>query len=124
MKFRKWKSCLAVIVAMASMTCSVGMTTAQALTNNAVNSSVIAMASESSVKFTNQGGYGEGLFAEWSAVSKATGYAVYVDGTKIDDMLIRQYPDCFRADAVGLKAGSHTIKVVPVIDGKEDTSKA
>ncbi|MDE5753900.1 MAG: right-handed parallel beta-helix repeat-containing protein [Oscillospiraceae bacterium] len=123
MKFRKWKSCLAVILAMASIACSVGMTTAQALTDSAV-SGVVAMASESSVKFTNQGGFGEGVYAEWSAVTKATGYVVYVDGTKIDDMLIRQYPDCFRADAVGLKAGSHTIKVVPVISGKEDTSKA
>ncbi|MBP0973110.1 MAG: right-handed parallel beta-helix repeat-containing protein, partial [Oscillospiraceae bacterium] len=46
------------------------------------------------------------------------------DGTKIDDMLIRQYADRFRADALGLKAGSHKIKVVPVISGKEDGSKA
>ncbi|MDE6088731.1 MAG: right-handed parallel beta-helix repeat-containing protein, partial [Oscillospiraceae bacterium] len=114
---------LAVIVAMASIACSVGMTAAQALTDNAV-SGVVAMASESSVKFTNQGGFGEGVYAEWSAVSNATSYIVYVDGTKIDSMLIRQYPDCFRADAVGLKAGSHTIKVVPVINGKEDDSKS
>ena len=39
-------------------------------------------------------------------------------------MLIRQYSGYMRADALGLKAGNHTIKVVPVINGKEDTSKA
>ena len=32
--------------------------------------------------------------------------------------LVRQYPDRFRADAVGLKAGSYTMKIVPVFHGK------
>ena len=39
-------------------------------------------------------------------------------------MLIRQYPDRFRADAVGLAAGSYVMKIVPVISGKEDDTKA
>ena len=30
--------------------------------------------------------------------------------TQLDTMLVRQYPDRFRADAVGLKAGSYTMK--------------
>ena len=60
----------------------------------------------------------------WSSVSGASGYNVYVDGTQIDSMLIRQYSGYMRADAVGLKAGSHTMKVVPVVGGKEDASKA
>ena len=69
-------------------------------------------------------GYLEGAYAEWQAVSGASGYNVYADGSKLDSMLIRQYKSCFRADAVGLKAGDHTLKIVPVISGKEDTSKA
>ena len=79
---------------------------------------------ENSVKFITSAGYGEGMYATWSSVSGASDYSVYVDGTKIDSMLVRQYPGYLRADALGLKAGSHTMKVVPVISGKEDASKA
>ena len=79
---------------------------------------------ESTVKFLSSAGYGEGVYATWSSVSGASGYNVYVDGTQIDSMLIRQYPGYMRADAVGVKSGSHTIKVVPIISGKEDSSKA
>ena len=75
---------------------------------------------ESTVKFLSSAGYGEGVYATWSSVSGASGYNVYVDGTQIDSMLIRQYPGYMRADAVGVKSGSHTIKVVPIISGKED----
>ena len=39
-------------------------------------------------------------------------------------MLVRQYASYFRADVVGITAGSHTIKIVPVIGGSADTSKA
>ncbi|MBR7038286.1 MAG: hypothetical protein IKI21_03445, partial [Oscillospiraceae bacterium] len=46
------------------------------------------------------------------------------DGAQIDGTLIRQYASCFRADVVGLKAGSHTLKIVPVVGGKEDASGA
>ena len=86
--------------------------------------SVTAFAAESIVKFISTVGYGEAMYATWSPISGATGYNVYVDGTQIDSMLIRQYSGYMRADAVGLKAGSHTMKVVPVIGGKEDSSKA
>lgn len=86
--------------------------------------SMTAFAAESAVKFISTVGYGEGMYAMWSSVSGASGYNVYVDGTQIDSMLIRQYSGYMRADAVGLKAGSHTMKVVPVVGGKEDTSKA
>ena len=77
-----------------------------------------------SVKITSTVGYGEGMYATWSKVAGADGYNVYVDGVQIDSMLIREYKDYMRADALGLKAGSHTMKVVPVVSGKEDTSKA
>ena len=85
---------------------------------------ITAFAAESAVKFISTVGYGEGMYAMWSSVSGASGYNVYVDGTQIDSMLIRQYSGYMRADAVGLKAGSHTMKVVPVVGGKEDASKA
>ncbi|MBQ9898245.1 MAG: silent information regulator protein Sir2, partial [Ruminococcus sp.] len=83
-----------------------------------------SFAAETSVSFVQSAGYAEGAFAEWAPVSNATGYNVYCDGTRIDSMLIRQYAGYFRADVVGIKAGSHTIKVVPVISGSEDSSKA
>lgn len=91
---------------------------------NLSDMAVTAAAAESSVKVLSAVGYGEGIYATWSSVSGASGYNVYVDGKKIDSMLIRQYPGFMRADAVGLKAGSHTMKIVPVINGNEDGSKA
>ncbi|MDE6775306.1 MAG: hypothetical protein K2J37_03265, partial [Ruminococcus sp.] len=63
-------------------------------------------------------------YATWGAVSGASGYNVYVDGVQIDSELIREYSGCMRADAVGLTAGSHTMTIVPVVNGKEDSSKA
>ena len=88
------------------------------------NTTTTAMAAEASVKINAAVGYAEGMYATWGAVSGASGYNVYVDGTQIDSELIRQYSGYMRADAVGLKAGSHTIKVVPIISGSPDTSKA
>ena len=87
-------------------------------------SAITVYAAESSVKVLSAEGYGEGVYATWSFVSGASGYNVYVDGNRIDAMLIRQYRGYMRADAVGLKAGSHTVKIVPVIGGAEDNSKA
>ena len=77
-----------------------------------------------SVNVTASVGYGEGMYATWSPVDGATGYNVYVDGNQIDSMLVRQYSGYFRADMVGLAEGSHTMKIVPVINGKEDSSRA
>ena len=91
---------------------------------NLSDMAVTAAAAESSVKVLSAVGYGEGMYATWSSVSGASGYNVYVDGNKIDSMLIRQYAGFMRADALGLKAGSHTMKIVPIINGKEDSSKA
>ncbi len=69
-------------------------------------------------------GAAESAFCEWEPVSGAEGYHVYADGRPLDSMLIRQYSGYFRADAVGLKAGSHTMKVVPLRNGQEDISAA
>ena len=88
------------------------------------NSVVTSLAAESSVKFLNTVGYDEAMYATWSSVNGASGYNVYVDGVKLDNMLIRQYKGYMRADALGLKSGSHKLKVVPVINGQEDNSKS
>ena len=119
------KKRIASIAAAAVMTasCAAG-TLSNSVSFLTGNAPFTAFAAESSVKFISTVGYGEGMYAMWSSVSGANGYNVYVDGAKIDSMLIRQYSGYMRADAVGLKAGSHTMKVVPVVGGKEDTSKA
>jgi len=87
-------------------------------------SAAIVTASTDSVTLTEAAGAAESAYVEWSTVTDAEGYNVYVDGTQIDSMLIRQYESYFRTDAVGLTAGSHTLKIVPVIDGTANTSKA
>ncbi len=91
---------------------------------NASDSAIDVFAAENSVTFTEKAGYGEGGYVCWAPVANASGYNVYCDGVQIDSMLIRQYSGYFRADAVGIKAGNHTFKVVPVINGSEDSSKA
>lgn len=75
-------------------------------------------------------GWLESAYVEWAPISGAEGYNVYVASadstswTRIDDMLIREYADYWRADAVGLKAGSYQLKVVPVASGAEQSDKA
>ncbi len=76
-------------------------------------------------------GWLESAYAEWKPVAGADGYNVYVgkDGknyTQLDDSLVRLYKAAdgsqyFRADALGLSAGSYNIKVVPVEKGAEQT---
>ena len=64
---------------------------------------------------------------EWQPVKNAEGYVAYVKEAsasddayeKLDDTLIRQYADYWRADALGLKEGSYVMKVTAVLkDGK------
>ena len=98
-------------------------TTTDAGIVNLLDKNTVVTAAEA-VSFINSEGYFEGAYAEWAAVSGASGYNVYCDGVQIDSMLVRQYPGYFRADVVGIKAGNHTIKVVPVVGSSEDTSKA
>ena len=99
---------------------------AEPVLSNEVNYStgVDILASSASVSVIEASGAEESAYVKWGAVTGAAGYNVYCDGKQIDSMLIRQYADCFRADAVGIKAGTHTLKIVPVINGKEDASKA
>lgn len=63
-------------------------------------------------------GWKETIFTEWQPVSGAAKYEAYVKGegdgsyTKLDDELIRQYDTYCRADALGLKAGNYTMRIV------------
>ncbi len=72
----------------------------------------------------------ESAYVKWNDVSGADGYNVYYrkasdsSYTQLDNELIRKYSYGWRADAVGLPAGSYTLKVVPVSGKSEDTSKA
>lgn len=61
-------------------------------------------------------GIQEAAYVEWAAVEGTNHYYVSYskDGsnyTQIDDELIRQYPDRWRADIVGLAAGDYSVKV-------------
>ena len=88
--------------------------------------SVMAVSSFAATSgITAYGGWFETAYVEWSPISGAEGYNVYVatagssDWRAIDDMLIRNYGSYWRADAVGLKAGSYQMKVVPVVNKAE-----
>lgn len=77
-----------------------------------------------SVNITQQTGWLESAYVKWDPVANADSYNVYYTGggitdRKIDTQLIRSYGTYFRADILGLAAGSYTIKVVPVIGGAE-----
>ena len=72
------------------------------------------------VKITEAKAWLESAYLKWAPFEGASSYHVYVDGKKIDAQLIRQYASYFRADVLGLKAGSYSVKVVPVdAAGKE-----
>ena len=43
---------------------------------------------------------------------------------KIDDELIRNYKDFYRADIVGISASKHEVKVVPVVNNQEKIDNA
>ncbi len=78
------------------------------------------------VQINEASGWLETAFVKWQPVSGAQTYNVYYTGNgftdkKIDDQLIRSYGSYFRADIPGLKAGSYTIKVKPVVNGNEGT---
>ena len=81
---------------------------------------------------TEASGWLETAYVKWTPVIGATGYNVYVKSAsasdsayvQLDDELIRKYPSYMRADAVGLKAGDYVMKIVPLNNGKENTSAA
>lgn len=85
-----------------------------------------SVASQSQVTVSSRecSGWYESAYVEWQPVDGAKSYNVYIKGEteadsaykKLDDELIRQYPDYWRADALGLKAGKYMFKVEAVTD--------
>jgi pectate lyase len=78
------------------------------------------------VSLENASGSLESAYAEWAS-DGSDSYNVYYSGAgasnvKVDGSLIRKYGSKFRVDAVGLKAGDYTLKVVSVKGGKECAS--
>ena len=103
--------------------------TGVAVTNFAVTP--VSVLAASNIAVYESSGWVGSCYVEWvGGDSSYTGYNVYVksasdsDWTKLDDQLIRKYPDRWRADAVGLAAGTYNMKVVPVSAGTEVTADA
>jgi pectate lyase len=78
---------------------------------------------------TESAGWLESAFLKWQPVAGAESYNVYYTGEgqtdkKIDTQLIRSYGTYFRADVLGLAAGTYTLKVTAVIEGVEGESSS
>lgn len=77
-----------------------------------------------SITILESAGWLESAYIKWASVSGIDNYNVYYSGEgitnrKIDTQLIRRYSTYYRADIPGLKAGTYTLKVVPVNSGME-----
>ena len=72
------------------------------------------------ILITEAKGWQESAYLKWAPFEGASSYNVYVDNKKIDAQLVRQYKSYYRADVLGLKEGTYSVKVVPVnADGAE-----
>lgn len=80
------------------------------------------------ITITNSVGWLETAYVTWTNPTPVDYYNVYVkpeggEYTKIDDELVRNYGSYYRADALGLKAGSYRLKVEPIIGGAAQEAK-
>lgn len=66
------------------------------------------------IQITEAKGWQESAYLKWAPFEGASSYNVYVDDKKIDAQLVRQYASYYRADVLGLKVGTYSVKVVPV----------
>ena len=72
------------------------------------------------IQITEAKGWQESAYLKWAPFEGASSYNVYVDDKNIDAQLVRQYKSYYRADVLGLKEGTYSVKVVPVnAEGKE-----
>lgn len=83
--------------------------------------------SAQTINITQATGWLETAYIKWTPVAGVDSYNVYYTGggftdKKIDTQLIRSYGSYFRADALGLAAGTYTLKVVPVTANVEGTA--
>ena len=70
----------------------------------------------SAINILKSAGWLESAYLEWQPVDDAATYNVYYETAsgskfKIDDKLIRKYPEYIRADAMGLAAGEYSLTV-------------
>ena len=77
-----------------------------------------------SITITESSGWLESAFVKWLPEDGVDSYNVYFSGGGltdqiIDTQLIRSYGSYYRADVLGLSAGTYTIKVVPVTENIE-----
>ena len=77
-----------------------------------------------SIEIFETNGWLESAYIKWSASGSVNSYNVYYSGEgitnkKIDSQLIRKYVDYWRADIPGLKEGTYSFMVKPVINGVE-----
>ncbi|WP_143318261.1 right-handed parallel beta-helix repeat-containing protein [Clostridium sp. HBUAS56017] len=83
------------------------------------------------VSILDSKGWLESANVKWAPVEGATGYNVYyklandIDSEYklIENKLVRQYKTYLRADILGLSEGNYLIKIVPIINNEEVTSK-
>ncbi|MBQ4283916.1 MAG: pectate lyase, partial [Lachnospira sp.] len=99
---------------------ALGMAILMVITSVFTGVGVVEANAATAVTITEANGWLESAYVEWKPVSGAKRYDVYVKSasgsyTRIDDELIRQYPGYWRADAVGLKAGTYQMKVVATL---------
>ena len=66
------------------------------------------------IQITEAKGWQESAYLKWAPFEGASSFNVYVDDKKIDAQLVRQYKSYYRADVLGLKEGTYSVKVVPV----------
>jgi len=90
-----------------------------------------AVSSNAALSIKGQGGWYESCWMEFTGLNSSyTHYNGYVSGNggntweALDGELIRSYGSYGRVDALGLKAGSYLLKVVPVANGAEVTADA
>jgi pectate lyase len=85
---------------------------------------LFALSTNAAVTISEAAGWYESAYVTWQKVA-GMDYHVYVapagteQWTQLDSPLVREYPAYGRADALGLKAGSYQLKVVPVQGGTE-----
>ncbi len=76
------------------------------------------------VSLTGAAGWQESAYITFEPFQGASAYHVYIKGgdddyNRLDDELVRNYTSHLRADAVGLRPGTYSMKVVPVVGGEE-----
>ena len=77
---------------------------------------------ETRVKIIEAQGWLESAYVKFEKMAGIKTYHVYVNGKTIDTQLVRDYGSYGRADAIGLEAGTYTMKVVPVGDDGQEFS--